>query len=97
MHGDGGLEQLLYESDVFAPGTARHILSGKDFDHAMKAAVMVDEALKQQLLRQFKSWCDINDKDVSIKLSEHLNNFRCNHENRTEEMVQSMYKFLESA
>ena len=37
-------EQILYESDVFAPGIARHIFSGKDFDHAMKAGVMVDEA-----------------------------------------------------
>ena len=50
--------------------------------------------MKQLIL--FKSWCGINDKDVSIKLSEHLNNFRCNYENRTEEMVQSMYIFLES-
>ena len=32
LYGDAGLVRLLYESDVFAPGTARHILSGKDFD-----------------------------------------------------------------
>ena len=96
LYGDTGLEQLLYESDVFATGTARHILSGKDFDRAMKADVMVDEALHQRLLIQFKSWCDINDKDLSTELSEHLNHFRCNYEIRTEEMVQSMCTFLES-
>ena len=42
---DAGLGQLLYESVVFVPGTARHILSGKDFDRALNAVILVDEVL----------------------------------------------------
>ena len=42
LYGDAGLKHLLYESDVYAKGTADHILSGKDYDRAMRALIMID-------------------------------------------------------
>ena len=50
LYGDAGLEQLLHVSDVFALGTASYILSGQDFDRALKAVILVDEVLHQRLL-----------------------------------------------
>ena len=35
LYGDTGLEQLLCESDLFAAGTVKHILTGKYFDRAL--------------------------------------------------------------
>ena len=64
LYGDAGLEQLLYESDVFAPGTGRHIMSGKD-KPCLKGCQLVDEVLQQQLLSQFRSLCEANQKDIT--------------------------------
>ena len=54
LYGEIGLKELLYESDVFAKGTADHILSGKDFDRASRAVLMVDEVLHRQLFENFQ-------------------------------------------
>ena len=45
IYGDAGLKQLMTDSDVFARLTADHILSGKDFDRAVRAVLIIDEAL----------------------------------------------------
>ena len=47
LYGDAGLKNMLFESDVYARGTADRILSDKDYDRAMRALFMVDEALQR--------------------------------------------------
>ena len=56
LYGDMGLKNLLFESDVFAKGTAEHILSGKDFDRALRAMIMIDEVLHRRFFKQFEMW-----------------------------------------
>ena len=60
IYGDAGLKDLLVESDQFGPLTANLILSGKDFDRALKAILMVDEALNRRFLQQFYIWVERN-------------------------------------
>ena len=52
VYSNAGLKDLLVDSDVFAKLSAEHILSGKDFDRALKAIVMVDEVLNRRFLQQ---------------------------------------------
>ena len=40
VYGELGLKELLFESDVFAKNTAEHILSGKNFDRALKLSLL---------------------------------------------------------
>jgi hypothetical protein len=56
LYGDAGLQHLLHESGVYAPGSAQHILSGKDFDRALRALKLVDEALSCRFMHQFNQW-----------------------------------------
>ena len=57
LYSDAGLLNLLHESGVYAPGTAQQILSGRDFDRALRAFRLIDEALPLGLSRSFKEWC----------------------------------------
>ncbi len=50
----GGKFSLLHESGVFAPGSVKQILSGKDFDRTLCVLRVVDEVF----LFQFKTWYD---------------------------------------
>jgi len=62
LYGDAGLRNLLTESGVYAPTTVNNILAGKDFDRAMTAFKMIDEALNTRFLINFETWCIENDK-----------------------------------
>ena len=53
---------ILHESEVFAPGTARQILGGKDFDRGLHGLLLVDEPLSRCFLVQSKDCCTQNDK-----------------------------------
>ena len=64
LYGEIGLKELLYESDVFAKGTADHILSGKDFDRALRAILMVDEVLHRQLFQNFQKWLAKHNENI---------------------------------
>ena len=64
LYGDAGLRQLLFDSDVFASGSARQILAGKDFDRAPRASTVLDEAQNNRFFVQLKTWCDINGKTI---------------------------------
>ena len=68
MYGELGLKELLYESDVFAKQTAEHILSGKDFDRALRAILLVDEALNMRFLVNFKKWLEQQHNEKSEKI-----------------------------
>lgn len=60
LYGDAGLLQLLVESDVFARLTAEHILSGKDYDRALRGLIMVDEVMNRRFFVQFFKWAEAN-------------------------------------
>ena len=64
LYGDAGLRELLFESDVFAQGSVQQILTGKDFERALRGFKLVDEALNNRFLVQFKRWCETNGKVI---------------------------------
>ena len=64
LYGDAGLRELLFESDVFAQGSVQQILTGKDFERALREFKLVDEALNNRFLVQFKRWCETNGKVI---------------------------------
>ena len=56
LYGDAGLRQLLCDSDVYAAGSVHQIMSGKDFDRALMAYKLVDEALHRRFFQQLREW-----------------------------------------
>ena len=44
LYGDAGLRELLFEWDVFVKGGVQQILTGKDFERALRGFKLVDEA-----------------------------------------------------
>ncbi|CAC5361555.1 CACNA2D3 [Mytilus coruscus] len=56
LYDDAGLWQMLCESGVFAAGTVNSMLSGKDFDRAMRGLKLVDRALHARLFYHFFLW-----------------------------------------
>ena len=68
VYGELGLKELLYESDVFAKNTAEHILSGKDFDRALRAVLIVDEALNRRFLVNFQKWLEQRNEKISEEM-----------------------------
>ncbi|WAR13564.1 hypothetical protein MAR_027744, partial [Mya arenaria] len=75
FYGHAGLRHLLSESGVYAAGTVNDILTGKDFDRALTAFKMIDEALNSRLLTNFEAWCIENDIDLDEDLEEMLKAF----------------------
>lgn len=75
MYGDIGLKELLCESDVFAKNTAEHILSGKDFDRALRAVLMVDEVLHRRLLENFQKWLVQRNENISHELLKEISSY----------------------
>ena len=76
IYGDAGLRQLLHESGVFAMGTVQQMLTGKDFDRALRGLRLVDDALTTVFLKEFKSWCSTKNKTnksrLSLEMSRHF-------------------------
>ena len=64
LYGSTGLSNLLYDSDVFAAGTAQQILSGRDFDRGLYAMKLLDEVFNSLLLDEFGHWC--RDRDIAV-------------------------------
>ena len=62
LYGDAGLKQLLCELNVYAAGSVERMLSGNDFDRALRGLKLVDEVLTSRFILQFKSWCTQRDK-----------------------------------
>ncbi|XP_052801704.1 uncharacterized protein LOC128232273 [Mya arenaria] len=76
LYGDAGLRHLLSESGVYAAGTVNNILTGKDFDRALTAFKIIDEALNSRLLTNFEAWCIENDIDLDEDLGMALRNIK---------------------
>ena len=72
LYGDAGLSNLLVDSGLFAPKTVEHMLSGKDFDRAIYALKLLEEALSMQFLQQFHARCESSSKHIPPRLSEGL-------------------------
>ena len=70
VYGEAGLKQLLTESDVFAAKTTEHILSGKDFDRALRGLIMVDEVLNQRFITHFFKWLEERSDSVHSEIVE---------------------------
>ena len=60
LFGDGGLRQLLTVSDVYAEGTARQMLEGKQLSRAVRGLKLVLEATLQLYLEAAEKWANEN-------------------------------------
>ena len=58
LWGDGGLRDLLVDSNVYAGSTADLMLAGKQFHLAVRGLTLLYEALSQLLLSAFFDWCE---------------------------------------
>ena len=72
LYGDAGLKLLLHESGMFATGSVQRILAGKDFDRALYALKLIDEALCARLIVNFKEWCKSTGTDISPNVTKLL-------------------------
>ena len=72
LYGDAGLKPLLHESGVFATGSVQRILAGKDFDRALYALKLIDEALSARLIVNFTEWCKSTATDLAPNVTELL-------------------------
>ncbi len=55
--GDGGLRDLLADSGVYAPNTVDQMLSGKQFNRAVRGLTLAYEAFSQLWMESFLEWC----------------------------------------
>jgi hypothetical protein len=51
------LKDLLVDSSVYAAGTVDQMLNGKEFNRAVRALMLVYEAMSVSWLDAFFSWC----------------------------------------
>jgi hypothetical protein len=67
LWGDGGLKDLLIESSVYAAGSVEQMMTGKQFNRAVRALTLVYEALLSLWLSAFFEWCTENDILTALK------------------------------
>ena len=60
LWGDSGLKDLLIESAVYAAGSVDQMMTGKQFNSAVRALTLVSEALSSLWLSAFFEWCREN-------------------------------------
>ena len=66
LWGDGGLSDLLVESGVYASCTVEQMLSGKQFNRAVRSLTLAYEATMSLWLSSFFDWCQTNDHFLNI-------------------------------
>jgi hypothetical protein len=71
---DGGLRDLLVDSDVYAGNTVEQMLIGKQFNRAVRGFTLVFYSLKIIHIAAFINWCRTFDHfeeihDVFLELS----------------------------
>ena len=49
---------------MFVKGGVQQILTGKDFERALRGFKLVDEALNNRFIVQFKRWCETYGKVI---------------------------------
>ena len=67
-----GLKQLLHESGVYAAVSVQQMMSGKDFDRALRGLRLVDEALNRRFILQFNIWCQEMNHPILSEVSDLL-------------------------
>ena len=60
LWGDCGLKDILVDSSVYAAGTVDQMMCGKQFNRAVRALILVYEALRSLWLSAFIQWCEDN-------------------------------------
>lgn len=60
LWGDCGLKDILVDSSVYAAGTVDQMMCGKQFNRAVRALILVYEALRSLWLSAFFQWCEDN-------------------------------------
>ncbi len=58
LYGDGGLFDILTESDVYAEGTARQLLQGKQLARGVRSIKLASEALFRLFWQSMQSWLE---------------------------------------
>ena len=58
LYGDGGLFDILTESDVYAEGTARQMLQGKQLARGVRSIKLASEALFRLFWKAMQSWLE---------------------------------------
>lgn len=97
LHGDAGLRQLLHESGVFAAGSVQQILYGRDFDRALYAMKLVDEALNARLLSTFQEWCGRSSRKIPGVIAELLQELENHLQTKNEEAISETIGKLNTA
>jgi len=59
---DGGLSDLLVESRIYASCTVEQMLSGKQFNRAVRALTLASKSLMSLWLSICFDWCDTHNK-----------------------------------
>ena len=73
LYGDGGLLQLLTDSEVYAEATARQMLQGKQYARGIRGIKLILEALLRILFTSVESWMqNKGEKLISPEFEEKL-------------------------
>jgi hypothetical protein len=75
LWGDSGLKDLLIESSVYAAGSVEQMMTGKQFNSAVRALPLVYEALSSLWLSAFFEWCRENDIFMLLSYSALISDF----------------------
>ena len=81
---------MMVESGVFAKLTAEHILSGKDFDRALRAILIIDEVLNRRFLLQFVQWAKETSHQISPVLLEKLDGLDIRNQDEIDKVMEMM-------
>ena len=63
---DGGLRDLLVDSDVYAGCTVDQMLSGKQFNRSVRGLILAYEAMAELWLSSFFKWCELEGKIQAV-------------------------------
>jgi hypothetical protein len=66
LWGDGGLSDLLVDSGAYATCTVEHILSGKQFNRAVRGLTLTYEVVMSLWLASFFDWCRTTERLTDI-------------------------------
>lgn len=64
MYSNSGLEDLLIDSGVYAPGTTTALMAGKSYNRGVRAHKLCFKALFRLLWKAFASWLEENAPDL---------------------------------
>ena len=72
LYGDGGLFDILTETDVYAEGTARQLLQGKQLARGVRSIKLASEALFRLFWKAMQSWLKKQGQCAMTKAQEQL-------------------------